>query len=40
LRIWEHDINNNPEKVMKMLKEAIGKTSKKALINEDKKKRH
>ena len=40
LRIWEHDINNNPEKVMKILKDAIGKTNKKALINEDKKKRH
>lgn len=40
LRIWEHDINNNSEKVMKMLKEAIGKTSKRVLINEDKKKRH
>lgn len=36
IRIWEHDINNNPTKVMKQLKEAIGQLAK----DDDKKKRH
>jgi len=29
LRFWEHDIRDNPEKVMKTLKEAIGKYTEK-----------
>lgn len=40
LRIWEHDINNNPEKVMKLLKETIGISSEKKIILDNKKKRH
>lgn len=40
IRIWEHDINKNSSKVMKLLKENIGLTDRKALINEDKKRRH
>jgi len=40
LRIWEHDINNNPVKVMEMLKEFLGVQEKKNLIKENKKKRH
>lgn len=40
LRIWEHDINKNPSKVMEMLKEKIGFCSKKVLLEENKKKRH
>lgn len=40
LRIWEHDINKNPSKVMTELKKYIGSSSKKVQINEDKKKRH
>lgn len=40
VRIWEHDVNDKSEKVMKMLKEMVGKTEKKTLINENKKKRH
>lgn len=40
LRIWEHDINKNPNKVMKILKEAIGDNDKRTLIKENKKKRH
>lgn len=40
LRIWEHDINNNPEKVMRMLEQFIGISSEKKQILENKKKRH
>ena len=40
IRIWEHDINKNPEKVMKILKENIGIATEKMIINENKKKRH
>ena len=40
LRIWEHDINRNPDKVMKILKEAIGKYTEKAKKKNDKNKRH
>lgn len=38
--IWEKDINENPSKVMKILKEEIGEGEKKQKINENKKKRH
>ena len=40
IRIWEHDVNNNPEKVRKILNEAIGKVNKKTDISNNKKKRH
>lgn len=40
IRIWEHDINDSPSKVMKMLKEKVGKYREKFLIEEEKKKRH
>lgn len=40
IRIWEHDINNNPEKVMKLLKEWITVATEKMIIENNKKKRH
>lgn len=40
IRIWEHDINNNPAKVMNMLKEHIRIQTKKIQINEKKRMRH
>ena len=40
LRIWEHDINNNPEKVISMLKEKVGYARKQKEINDNKRKRH
>jgi len=40
VRIWEHDINKHPEKVMNYLKEIIGINNKKMQILENKKKRH
>lgn len=40
LRIWEHDIRDNPEKVMKILKEAIGKYTEKQNKIREKNKRH
>ena len=40
IRIWEHDINNHPEKVMEMLKKEIGVSTKKKIIDDNKKKRH
>lgn len=40
LRLWEHDINNNPTKVMKELKKYIGKNTEKTILKENKKKRH
>lgn len=40
IRIWEHDINNNPSKVMDLLREQIGVQIEKIKIKENKKKRH
>ena len=40
IRIWEHDIRDNPEKVMKTLKEAIGKYTEKQEKIKNKNKRH
>ena len=40
VRIWEHDINKNPKKVMELLERAIGKNEEKRKILENKKKRH
>lgn len=40
LRIWEHDIHDNPEKVMRTLKESIGKYTEKQRKIRDKNKRH
>ena len=40
IRVWEHDIHENPEKVMKVLKESIGKYTEKAKKKNDKNKRH
>lgn len=40
IRIWEHDIRNNPYKVMQFLKERFGIEEKKQIIKENKKKRH
>ena len=40
VRFWEHDINNNPQKVLSELKEAVGKRAKQIEIEEEKKKRH
>lgn len=40
VRIWEHDVNNNPNKVMEYLKDIIGINDKKMQILENKKKRH
>lgn len=40
IRIWEHDINNHPAKVMDMLKEHIRIQTKKIQINEKKRMRH
>ena len=40
IRIWEHDINNNPQKVFSILRENIGIATEKMIINENKKKRH
>lgn len=40
IRIWEHDINENPEKVFRILNEALGVASEKMVIKENKKKRH
>ena len=40
IRIWEHDINNNPSKVMKMLRELFGKYDEKYIKGQNKKKRH
>lgn len=40
LRIWEYDINNNPKKVMDILKKHIDINTKKVLFLEEKKKRH
>ena len=40
LRIWENDIHDNPEKVMKTLKESIGKYTEKQKKIREKNKRH
>lgn len=40
IRIWEHDIKDNPKKVMKMLGDYIDKAKKKIIIENNKKKRH
>ena len=40
IRIWEHDINENPSKVMKYIKSKIGLAEDKRKIIDDKKKRH
>jgi very-short-patch-repair endonuclease len=40
IRIWEHDINENPERVRKMLIERLGIRSEELIIKENKKKRH
>ena len=40
IRVWEHDINNNPQKVFSILRENIGIATEKMIINENKKKRH
>jgi very-short-patch-repair endonuclease len=40
LRIWEHDINKNPTKVMQILKEKLSVCSDKVKLEEEKKKRH
>lgn len=40
IRIWEDDINEHPEKVIKMLEESLSIFSKKNEIKENKKKRH
>ena len=40
LRIWEHDIRNNPAKVTEMLRKRFGIEEEKQIIKENKKKRH
>ena len=40
IRIWEHDIHENPEKVMKILKEVIGKYAEKQNKIREKNRRH
>ena len=40
IRIWEHDINENPQKVLDMLRERLGVEEEKLKIKENKKKRH
>ena len=40
LRIWEKDINENPAKVMQILKEKLSVCSDKVKLEEEKKKRH
>lgn len=40
IRIWEHDIRNNPMKVMNFLMERFGIAKEKQIIKENKKKRH
>ncbi len=40
IRIWEHDINENPEKILDMLRERLGVEMEKLIIKENKKKRH
>ena len=40
IRIWEHDINNNPSEVMKMLKRRLGEVKEKQDKKNEKNKRH
>ena len=40
IRIWEHDIRNNPYKVLEFLRERFGIENEKQTIKENKKKRH
>ena len=40
LRIWEHDINEHPEKVRKILKEYIGEYTERKEKKDNKNKRH
>ena len=40
IRIWEHDIRNNPYKVLEFLKQRFGIENEKQIIKENKKKRH
>lgn len=40
IRIWEHDINKNPEKVKKTLIERLDVRNEELIIKENKKKRH
>ena len=40
IRIWEHDIRNNPGKVMKTLKESLGNYDEKYSRKKEKNKRH
>jgi very-short-patch-repair endonuclease len=40
IRIWEHDINDIPEKVRQMLSERLGVITEEMKIKENKKKRH
>lgn len=40
IRIWEHDIRNNPYKVLEFLRERFGIENEKQIIKENKKKRH
>ena len=40
IRIWEHDINENPQKVLDMLRDRLGIEMEKLIIKENKKKRH
>ena len=40
IRIWEHDIRNNPYKVLEFLRERFGIENEKQVIKENKKKRH
>jgi very-short-patch-repair endonuclease len=40
LRFWESDIRKNPKKVMKILKEELGKRNRQIMLENNKKKRH
>ena len=40
IRIWEHDINNHPESVMKILEKEIGINKERKILEDNKKKRH
>ena len=40
LRFWESDIRKNPKKVMTILKEEVGKHTRRMILENNKKKRH
>ena len=40
IRIWEHDINNHPESVIKMLERELGINKERKILEDNKKKRH